>query len=166
MRLAKVPPFAELSVEILIGSMTAQPIMLSSEDAEDDNLTFDLALAEGGLAFQYSNEVQRVWDADTHTFIETELKTVWSIAENGGDTMMVKNTSSVPVKITVYAQVEEPDGNTILVRIDGGESAKATLPVDESEHFVISLSGKVGNPNANESVTIGKVYVALEAAAE
>ena len=78
--------------------------------------------------------------------------------------MVVTNKSAVPVKVTVYAEVEQTDGSTLAVRINGGESAEETLQVGGSANFAISLSGRIGTANAVESVTIGKVYVALEAA--
>ena len=162
MKQAGAYPDEALTVEIAVGSLAAQPLMLLSADEESGGLTFGLELAEGGLAFRCESVVSSVWDPETHTFAEGARKTTWSTADNGGDIMVVTNTSEVPVSVTVSPQMNESCPG-LTATVNGEASATTTIPVNESVTLTIGLSGEfVGE--TSEAVTIGTIQIELAAA--
>ena len=159
---AGVFPEEELTVEIAIGS--AQPLMLLSEDADNDGITVDFTASENGLAFQYGEVMQPMWNPNTHTYDQVS-KGEWTVAETGGDTIQVANTSAVAVTVTAYVEIAEEYQDSVTVTANGQTtSASQVLAIGASGNFIIEIDGTVEGLSADTAMTIGRIYFELSMA--
>lgn len=140
----------------------------------NNEIVYSADVTWGSMEFSFRGDIEREWNADTHTYVDKDVTNARFEFEEGANEITVTNHSNAPIVTDVRFESAISTVNGTITPVDEskvvqGETTKCLLNAGEegkreeadSATYALTLDGTY-KQNNRESKTLGKVVVRFD----